>query len=74
MSHQEINNAIVRFESALFANQPEWNTKEEYQTYMAWMEERKAVANQFKCALVDGDNSQANSIIAKAIKQYSIKF
>lgn len=66
MSHEQINTAIVKFEAKLFANQPVWNTREEYASYEAWMSERKAIANAFKNALVSGNIELAKQIANKS--------
>lgn len=74
MTDTKVNQAIVKFEAALFANQPEWTTREEYAVYENWMNERKAVSNAFKAALVGNNIDAAHEIARKASAKYNIKF
>lgn len=66
MTHEQINKSIVKFEEKLFANQPVWNTREEYAIYENWMNERKVISNAFKQALVAGNIERAKEIANRA--------
>lgn len=68
LTDKQISNAIVEFEARLFSNQPLWETREEYQVYAQWMEERKQISNAFKALLVSGNIQAAKELAKKTLK------
>ena len=62
MSDQQLNATIVDFESQLFVNAPEFNTREEYAIFEAWTNTRKTIAKEFKALLVAGNIDDAETL------------